>query len=201
MTWNEVVARYWPRKFYDHDAEREQFLSSAKGFTPQPHVVDIANTFKMNELIPKVPQKEPFGRLERQASISQETPMSIFSSIISGLSKAENFLISMFTKGSTIAAMVAKLSPNVLAAILALFYDVMKTLLSAETAVKDATTGDIMGAITVSQTTWALLQQVKSDFIAGEKVIVSDIEQLGIAASTSAAGMVGSAATPEVKAA
>lgn len=112
--------------------------------------------------------------------------MSIFTTIASGLSKAENFLINIFTKGSAIAAAISKLSPAVLAAMLATFYDVVKAAQAATAAATSAAAGDIPVAFTMSQTTLALIKQVVTDGENDASLIAADLKALGIAASTPA---------------
>jgi hypothetical protein len=119
--------------------------------------------------------------------------MSIFTSIISGISKAENFLLNVFTKTNAVIATVTKLQPSVLAAMMATFYDVMKTAQAGAGAATAASSGNVLGAITLSNTTLALLQQVLADGATDTSLIAADLKALGIAAGV----QTGTNATPQ----
>ena len=106
--------------------------------------------------------------------------MSIFSSIITGLTNAEKFLINVFTKASTYATILSKLTPNMIAAVTAVFYDCIKTAISAESVAADAASGNIQGAITLSATTVTLVEQVIVDFKAGEASVVAAFKALNL---------------------
>ena len=67
-----------------------------------------------------------------------------------------------------------------LAAAAAVFYDVVKTVAAAESAASAASTGNVMGAITLSETTIGLVKQVVSDFKTGEATVIADFKTLGI---------------------
>lgn len=106
--------------------------------------------------------------------------MSIFSSIATGLSKATNFLLAVFTKTDQVVKTFESLTPQVKAAMLATFYDVTKTLTSGAAAAGAASTGNIPSAFTLSETTLTLLEQVKSDVVADVADIKADLTALGI---------------------
>lgn len=112
--------------------------------------------------------------------------MSVFSSIISGLSKAENFLVSVLTKTTAVATVLASISPKTLSAILALFYDVMKAVTAGSAAFADLTSGNIAGAGTIilSPTTIALLTAIEGDIKNVDAVVIADLKALGIAIET-----------------
>ena len=106
--------------------------------------------------------------------------MSIWTDITAAGEKIEDVLTSIVTFGNKLKAVYAALSGPTLAAVAAVFYDVMKTAVSAETVVQDAEAGNFTGAITLSQTTVTLVKQVAADFKAGEATIVADFKALGI---------------------
>lgn len=106
--------------------------------------------------------------------------MSIFSSIATGLSKAENFLLSVFTKTEQVEDLFVSLAPQTKAAILATAYDVFNAASSAEAAAAAAATGNIPAAFTLSQTTLELVKAVIADGKADASVIATDLKALGI---------------------
>lgn len=109
--------------------------------------------------------------------------MSIFGSIASGLSKAASFLVSVFTKTSTVVAILEKITPTTLAAILAVFYDVVKFITSeSATAGADIASGNYVGAINdvFSANTKTLLAQIAADAKTLESDIAADLQALGI---------------------
>lgn len=108
--------------------------------------------------------------------------MSFFSSVASGLSKGIAFIEKVFTTTENYASILSKLSPTVIAAILATFYDVVKTLAAAETQAADAASGNIQGAIQLSPTTWALIEKVWTDLKADKADIVAAFKALELPA-------------------
>lgn len=112
--------------------------------------------------------------------------MSFLSSITSGLSKAENFLINIFTKTAQVVSVVQKVGPSTLAAILAVFYDVSKLLISeaanVATATGDAKALNFSGALKdiFTPQTQTLLTNLVADFEAAETQVVTDFHELGI---------------------
>ncbi len=110
--------------------------------------------------------------------------MSFLTTIISGLSKAENFLINVFTKGSAVLAVLSKVSPTTLAAILAVFYDVAKAAVAAGEEAAAIASGNFVTAATLSATTLALVGQLVTDLKTADSQIVDDFNQLGIAINT-----------------
>jgi len=72
------------------------------------------------------------------------------------------------------------LSGPVLAAVAAVFYDVVKAVAAGQAAAAAAGTGNVPLAITLSETTIGLVQKVVTDGKAGEKTIAADLSALGI---------------------
>ena len=99
------------------------------------------------------------------------------------LGKAVQFLITVFTKTSTVTAKLSKLTPGVLAAMLAVFYDVVKTAQTADAAVAAAQAGNIPSTFTLSETTLGLVKNVITDAKAAEQLVVADLKELGIIAA------------------
>lgn len=112
--------------------------------------------------------------------------MSILSSVESGLSKGIHFILSVFTKTSAVLAVLAKVSPQTLAAMLAVFYDFMNFVAEGGSVATLFETGQTTVAINtiISPTTQTLLAQLEADIKAGEKVIVDDLTELGVALKT-----------------
>lgn len=106
--------------------------------------------------------------------------MSIFSDIVAAGKKIEDVLTDIVTFGNKLKAVYQALSGPTLAAASAVFYDVMKTAISAEAVATDVQTGNIGGAFTLSATTLGLVKQVVADVKAGEGQIVTDLKALGI---------------------
>lgn len=94
--------------------------------------------------------------------------------------KIENFLKAVVTGAATLQSTWGKLSGPTLAAAAAVFYDTVKTLSSAEAATTAASTGNVLPAITLSETTFGLVKQLITDAKAGEKQIVADVDALGL---------------------
>lgn len=106
--------------------------------------------------------------------------MNLISEIEAAGAKVETFLESVVSGASKLKKLYNGLSGPVLAASLAVFYDVVKAVSSAEAAATAAASGNVPGAITLSETTVGLIKQVITDFKSGEKTIVTDFEALGI---------------------
>jgi hypothetical protein len=106
--------------------------------------------------------------------------MSLISEIEAAGTKVETFLESIVNGASKLKKLYAALSGPVLAASMAVFYDVVKVVGSAEAAAGSAAAGNVPAAITLSETTVGLIKQVVTDFKAGEKTVVADFEALGI---------------------
>ncbi len=106
--------------------------------------------------------------------------MSILTEVEKVGSTVANFLKSVVSGAATLQKIWSALSGPTLAAAAAVFYDVVKTVAAAQIAATDASTGNFTGAVTLSETTIGLVQQVVSDAKSGEKTIVSDFESLGI---------------------
>lgn len=121
-----------------------------------------------------------------------EALMNIFSSVITGLTNAEKFLLNLFTKANSYAAIFQKLSPTMIGAIVAVFYDVIKTVSSTESVAATAASGNIPGAVTLSATTLSLVEQVWADAKAGEASVVTAFKALNLPApvvTTAATGI------------
>jgi hypothetical protein len=106
--------------------------------------------------------------------------MSIWTEIESAGQKIEDFLSNVASGAKKLQAAYAALSGPTLAAAAAVFYDVVKTVAAGESAASEASTGNVSGAITLSQTTLALVKQTVTDAKAGEKTVVADFQALGI---------------------
>jgi len=106
--------------------------------------------------------------------------MSLLSEVESIGAKIEGFLKAIVTGAATLQKIWGNLSGPTLAAASAVFYDVVKTATAAESAAADASSGNILGAITLSETTVGLIKQLVADAKAGEKQIVADFDALGV---------------------
>ena len=106
--------------------------------------------------------------------------MSIFSTITAGLTKAENFLVNVFTKTSEVEQTLASLAPGTKAAVLATFYDTVKTVQAGIAAATDAADGNITGAITLSAQTLALVKTVVEDAKTDGSAFAADLKALGL---------------------
>jgi hypothetical protein len=112
--------------------------------------------------------------------IQEEKTMSLWTDLESAGTKVETFLSNIASGAKKLAAIYSALSGPTIAAVSAVFYDVVKAVASGESAAASASTGNIAGAITLSETTITLVKQVVTDFKSGEKTIVADFEALGI---------------------
>ncbi len=106
--------------------------------------------------------------------------MSFFGDIISGLTKAETFLVKVFTKTSDVDATFQKLAPATKAAILATFYDAGQVVTSTAADAVAISTGNIPAAIQLSAQTWALIQGVFADAKNDASIVKQDLIALGI---------------------
>ena len=106
--------------------------------------------------------------------------MSIFTSIGEGVSKATSFLVNVFTKTKEVIDLFTSLAPATKAAILATFYDVMKTVTSAIAAAGAAESGNIPSAFTLSETTLGLIKAIVADAKTDASVIAADLKALGV---------------------
>ena len=106
--------------------------------------------------------------------------MSILTDIEVGGEKIATFLSNIVNGAKKIQSIYGALSGPVIAASMAVFYDVVKTIAAAEQAATAASVGNIPGAITLSETTIGLVQTVVKDALAGEKTVVADFEALNI---------------------
>lgn len=101
-------------------------------------------------------------------------------SISSIFGKAEAFLVSVLSGATKLQKIFSSLSTPTVTAASTVFYDVVKAVTAAGEAVADGQTGNIVGAITLSETTLALVRTVVSDAKSGEQTIVADFKALGI---------------------
>jgi hypothetical protein len=106
--------------------------------------------------------------------------MSILSTIESTGTKIATFLDNIVNGAKKLQTIYGQLSPAVIAASMAVFYDTVKTIAAASQAAAAAETGNVVGAITLSETTISLVSTVVKDFLAGEKTVVADFEALNI---------------------
>ena len=117
--------------------------------------------------------------------------MSFLGTVASDISKGVAFVLKVFSKTQAVVAVLQKVGPGTIAALLAVFYDVTKFLVVEAAGVTAATAEvkalNFAGALTdvFSDTTKTLLQQIIADFHAADAVIVSDFHELGIAAKSS----------------
>ncbi len=90
------------------------------------------------------------------------------------------FLKAIVNGAATLQTIWSKLSGPTLAAAAAVFYDTVKSLAAGESAAAAASTGNITGAITLSETTVSLVMKVIADCKSGAATIKADFEALGI---------------------
>lgn len=105
---------------------------------------------------------------------------SIFADIEKAGVKVETFLANVVTGVKKLRTLYQELSGPVLAASVAVFTDVVKSVATGEAAATAAVAGNVSLAITLSSSTITMVKQVVTDFKAGEKTIVADFETLGI---------------------
>lgn len=106
--------------------------------------------------------------------------MSFLSTLETAGTKIGTFLNDIVNGVKSIQKIYGALSGPVIAASMAVFYDVVKTVAAAVKAAGAAETGNVPLTITLSETTIGLVQTVVKDFIAGEKTVVADFEALNI---------------------
>ena len=106
--------------------------------------------------------------------------MSIFTSIGEGIGKATSFIVNVFSKTKEVVDLFTSLSPAIKAAILATFYDVMKTITAASAAAGAAESGNIQSTFTLSETTLGLIKDVVADIKKDGSVIAADLKALGV---------------------
>ena len=106
--------------------------------------------------------------------------MSFISDVESLGVKIEDFLKVVVNGANTLQKTWGTLSGPTLAAVAAIFHDVITTVSTAESVAADASTGNVLGAITLSETTIGLVKQLVADAKAGEKQIVADFDALGL---------------------
>lgn len=99
--------------------------------------------------------------------------MSLITDIEAKAAKAISFVINIFTHTSAVIDILKKLTPGTLAAMLAVFYDVLSFLMKEEAAVQSGNIADVFSADTK-----ALLAQIVTDSKTAESVIASDIAAL-----------------------
>jgi hypothetical protein len=110
--------------------------------------------------------------------------MSVLSDIEGDVPKFVNFFISVFTKTSAVIAVIQKLTPTTLAAMLAIFYDVTSFIAQGGSIVAAIKTGNFANVF--STTTLGLISKFEADLKAGEAAIVADVKALGVAIETPA---------------
>lgn len=101
-------------------------------------------------------------------------------SVVTALTKAEQFLLRVLTGTNKVISTLSKVSGPTLAALLAVFYDALKTLAAAESAAASVETGNPLSTVQLSATTLALLQNVIADSKTAGSVIADDLKALGI---------------------
>ena len=106
--------------------------------------------------------------------------MSFLSTLETAGTKIGTFLNDIVNGAKSIQKVYGALSGPVIAASMAVFYDVVKTVAAAQKAAAAASTGDVSLTITLSETTIGLVKTVVADFLSGEKTVVADFEALNI---------------------
>lgn len=106
--------------------------------------------------------------------------MSIFTDIEADGQKVGKFLQNLVTGAAALQREFGQLEPATLAAVSAVFYDVVKAEAAGTAAAGAAEAGNIPAAFTLSETTLALVRQVIADVKAGKSVFVSDFKALNI---------------------
>jgi hypothetical protein len=106
--------------------------------------------------------------------------MSFLSTLETAGTKIGTFLNDIVNGAKSIQKVYGALSGPVIAASMAVFYDVVKTVAAAQKAAAAASTGDVSLTITLSETTIDLVNTVVKDAIAGEKTVLADFEALNI---------------------
>jgi hypothetical protein len=122
----------------------------------------------------------PFPVTQTSSAKEAQNIMNFLSTLESAGTKIGTFLNNIVNGAKTLQNIYGALSGPVIAASMAVFYDVVKTIAAAEKAAASATTGDIPLTITLSETTIGLVKTVVKDAIAGEKTVVADFEALNI---------------------
>jgi hypothetical protein len=106
--------------------------------------------------------------------------MSFLNELEAAGKKIGDVLTEVVTFGNNIRKVYLALSGPTLAACAAVFYDVVKTIGSAQADAAALQAGNIPATITLSETTLGLVKQVVSDFKSGEQTIVADFKALNI---------------------
>lgn len=106
--------------------------------------------------------------------------MSFLSALETAGTKIGDFLQTIVNGAKNLQRIYGSLSGPVIAASMAVFYDVVKAVAAGESAAAAASTGNISSTITLSETTIGLVRIVVQDAIAGEKTVVADFEALNI---------------------
>lgn len=106
--------------------------------------------------------------------------MSVLNEIEAAGKKIGDVLTEIVTFGKKIRTVYSALSGPTLAAVSAVFYDVVKCVAAAQAAAAQAAAGDIPVTITLSETTLGLVKQVVTDAKAGEEAIVADFKALNL---------------------
>jgi hypothetical protein len=106
--------------------------------------------------------------------------MSLWTDIEAAGEKVEGWLTAIGTGAKKLQAIYNTLSGPTLAAVAAVFYDVVKAVAAGTEAATDAATGNTPAAFVLSETTLTLVKQVVADAKAGEKTVVADWEALGL---------------------
>jgi hypothetical protein len=112
---------------------------------------------------------------------------SLFGEVFAGLTKAQAFLVNLFKKEEQVAAEFAKLQPATKAAILATFYDAVKTFNSGVAVAAAGASGNIPLAVTLSANTAGLIQGLVTDVATDGSLIKADFETLAIVLKAPAA--------------
>ena len=106
--------------------------------------------------------------------------MSLWTDISNAGIKIQDFLQSISSGVQKLQKMYSALSGPTLAAVAAVFYDVVKAVAAGQAAATAAGSGNVPLAISLSENTISLVKKVVTDGIAGEKTIVADFAALGI---------------------
>lgn len=106
--------------------------------------------------------------------------MGFLSDIEKAGGKIEDFLKDVATGEGNLQTIYAGLSGPVLAAVAAVYYDVVKDIASGTAVVGAVEAGSIPTAITLSATTLSLVEKTVADVKSGIKTVVDDFEALNI---------------------
>jgi hypothetical protein len=103
---------------------------------------------------------------------------SFFTSIEKAGMKIGDFIAHALKLGKAVKDMWSQCGPQTMIVASQVFYDVVKTATLAEQAAAAASAGSWVGAVQLSEQTLSGVNQLVSDFRAGEKQVVDDFKTL-----------------------